>query len=75
MCRVKDKMIICGDLKQLPPVVMSRVRRVDLEFTLMERAMLGSQVVRVKLQFQHRYPRIIGEFVSKVYIRFVAHGY
>jgi len=64
--RAKEKLVICGDLKQLPPVVTTQRYRRELESTLMERALLNPRVEKVQLQMQHRYPKVIGDFVSEV---------
>ena len=64
--RAKEKLVICGDLKQLPPVVTAKCHRRELENTLMERALLNPGIEKVQLQIQHRYPKVIGDFVSEV---------
>lgn len=56
---------MCGDLKQLPPVV-SRGTGPDAESTLLGRVVMNSHVPKVQLRVQHRYPSVVSKFVSEV---------
>ena len=66
VCKTTGGLILCGDQKQLPPVVTHQRASPDVGLTLLGRLMMNSQIPKIKLTMQYRYPKVISEFVSEV---------